>query len=307
MTHKRRREGDESDEDEGEVTFKSRKRSEGLSVREGGIVVRKVVSMVRDTLTGLNDLLELAAEQELIPSERYRGRSNARAREESPLFAPTSPSPAAPTAVRAQVHRETTDIVRLDEELRLMKAEVAQLKEQKARETTVEPDHVRLMRSELEVLREQVRTLKETKTNRSHHSEVQGMRDEILSLKNEIYTLQRDSRPPSAIPSIPSTPSVRVPLNDQKIAQAIHPLAHLLVTGTEPIPPTPKSPPAPAPQFQAGNEMNYRTQSGGSSDDVGADGQPEVPPPTPHSPIKFDDISLPVKSKRKARMIFSKG
>ncbi len=272
-------------------------------MREGGIVVRKVVSMVRDTLTGLNDLLEIAAEQDLLPSRRFKRQKSARetsSRDDSPVFTPAASSPTLQAPPRAQVHREASDIMRLDEELRLMKAEVAQLKEHKARDNPVEQDHVRIMRSELDALREQVRSLKEARLPTSQRSDVQGMRDEITSLKNEIHALQSDSRGSSIIPSIPSTPNRSNRFSDHNPVQATHPLAHLLAAGSDPIPQTLNIP---------SNAIQSRTESEAETNGLndGASSQAEISPPTPRSPVQFEDISLPVKSKRKARMIFSKG
>lgn len=314
---KRQRDRDEDEEDEDEMTFKSQKRGEGLSIREGGIVVRKVVSMVRDTLTGLNDLLEIAAERDLIPSERTRGRSKGKARaveipfmDESPTYTPTPPSPLIHTPFRPRMQPESSEVARLNEELRLMKAEMAQLKEQKARETPVEHDNMKAMRTEMETLREQLRTLKEGKAPVSSTSEVQVMRDEIVSLKNEMRSLLSTSRRSPLIPSTPSTPSLSLRFNNHTMSQTIHPLAHLLAIEPDTVPPTPTtaSTVIQSEASQSEGESMVPTQSQNSQLPFGDGSEKEsnAPPTVPQSPSIFDDLPLPVKSKRKARMIFSR-
>ncbi|KAF9446912.1 hypothetical protein P691DRAFT_672542 [Macrolepiota fuliginosa MF-IS2] len=194
-----------------------------------------------------------------------------------------------------------------------MKAEVAQLKEQKTTETPLEQDHVRAMRTELEALREQIRVLKEAKmaqTEPSEPSEVRVMRDEIASLKNEMRSLQNSSRRSSMAPSTPTTPNLSLRYNNQTMAQTIHPLAHLLAVEPDTTPPTPTTAgtaiQSDATQTEGQLAQSARSQSSHSHGDDSSEKQPDAPPVTPHSPAIFDDIPLPVKSKRKARMIFSR-
>ncbi|KAF5353271.1 hypothetical protein D9756_007771 [Leucocoprinus leucothites] len=317
----RKRQREDEDEDGDEVTFKSRKR-EGLSIREGGVVVRKVVSMVRDTLTGLNDLLEIAAENELIPSERLRaskGKGRAvetpvRDGEESQLYTPVLPSPLVQTPTRPQAPVESSDITRLSEELRSMRAEMTQLKERNTpRESSAENEHVPAMRAELEALREQVRILKETKTN-AEPPEVQAMKHELVSLRNEMRSLQDISRRPS-IPSVPSapstplTPNVTLRFNNYTMANTIHPLAHLLAVEPETNPPTPTDadPNLRSVPTHIDSDAVQSGTSQPSSALLGkeAERRLDISSSTPHPPVVFDDIPLPVKSKRKARMIFA--
>ncbi|KAJ3576065.1 hypothetical protein NP233_g678 [Leucocoprinus birnbaumii] len=320
VSRKRQRDDEDDDEDEDETAFKSRKRGEGLSIREGGVVVRKVVSMVRDTLTGLNDLLEIAAENELIPSERLRGRSKGkgravetpvRDRDESPLYTPVLPSPSVQTPTRPFTAGESSDFTRLSEELKSMRAEMAELREKSTtREAPAENDHVRAMRAELEALREQVRVLKDTKTN-AEVPEVQSMKDELLSLKNEMRSFQDVSRRPSvpSAPSTPSTPNLTLRFNNHTMANTIHPLAHLLAVepDTSPLSPTVAGSGLQSTPSQIEGDIAQSGTSQHSSVLPGreVEKRPNASASTPHPPVLFDDIPLPVKSKRKARMIFS--
>ncbi|KXN89074.1 hypothetical protein AN958_06343 [Leucoagaricus sp. SymC.cos] len=258
LSRKRHRDDEDDYEDE-EIAFKSRKRGEGLSIREGGIVVRKVVSMVRDTLTAGS-----------------RGV-------------------------------DSSDVTQLSEELKLMKAEMAQLKEkQTTREAPPENDHVLAMRAELEALREQIRIIKETQPS-SEPPEVQMLRDELASLKNEMRSLQ-DISHRSSLPSTPPTPNLTLRFNSHTMANTIHPLAHLLAVepdasslpalagaSSQPTPPQPVSQ-----IHQSGSSQPSTSLPGG---------EPEKRPnvtAAPHPPVLFDHISLPVKSKRKARTIFAR-
>lgn len=276
-------------------------------------MVRKVVSMVRDTLTGLNDLLEIAAEQELIPLEKLRGRNKGKAKavesfgEESPVHTPTTPSPFVQTPVRSLTRVESSEISRLNEELLSMKAEMTQLKERKVTGISSEQDHVRAMRLELETLREQIRVLKEAKAPPTESTEVQAMRDEIAFLKNEMRSLRSSSRRSSMVPSTPSTPIPSLRFNNSAVTQTIHPLAHLLVEPHS-VPPTtintairPETTQTESEPSQSAHSWNSHPREGGRTEK-----RPDAPPTTPRSPVIFDDIPLPVKSKRKTRMIFSK-
>jgi hypothetical protein len=293
--------------------FKSQKTGDSLTVREGGLVVRKVVSMVRDTLTGLNDLLEIAAERDLIPSEKARAVSKGKARamealsrDGSPISAHSLSSPVVRSPFLSYSQGESSEVTRLNEELRVMKAEMAQLKEQKLRETPTEQSYVGAMRTELEALREQLRVLKEGKRFETGASEVQAMHNEIISLKNEMRSLLSPSNRSSGGPTAPSTPNPSFRLNNHSMSQTIHPLAHLLVVEPETVPssPTTVSTVEMSQSQSEGEPVRILQRAQVQSVDGSRSNPTHV---APRTPAVFDDIPLPVKSKRKSRIFFSRG
>jgi hypothetical protein len=311
VARKRQRDEDGGEEIEEETTFKSQKTGESLSVREGGLVVRKVVSMVRDTLSGLNDLLEIAAERELIPSEKARAISKGKARAigtisrgGSPISASSPPSPVTRSPFFSYSQVESSEVTRLNEELRLMKAEMAQLKEQKLRETPAEQSYVGAMRTELEALREQLRVLKKGKAPETGASEVQAMHNEIISLKNEMRSLLSPSNRSPGGPTTPSTPNLSFRLNNNPVSQTIHPLAHLLVVESDTVPSTPTTA-STIEMSQSEGELARISQKARVQSVDGSRSNPTDA--VPRTPAVFDDIPLPVKSKRKSRIFFSRG
>lgn len=292
------------------TTFKSLKTGESLSVREGGLVVRKVVSMVRDTLTGLNDLLEIAAERDLIPSEKAGtvGKGKARAaetlsRDGSPISAPSLSSPVGRSPFFSHSLVESSEVARLNEELLRMKTEMTQLKERKARETPAEGSFMGTMRTELEILREQLRVLKEEKGSEMGISEVQAMRNEIISLKHEMRSLLSPSNRSSGGPTTPSTPNLSFRFNNHITSHAIHPLAHLLAVESDTVPSTPTTASTVEVSQNEGSMTRLSQKSRVQFDDESRSDRTRA---VSRTPAVFDDLPIPVKSKRKSRMFFSR-
>jgi len=313
VSRKRQRgDGDEDEiEDEDQTALKSRKQSENFSVRDGGVVVRRVVSMVRDTLIGLNDLLGITAESELAPLENTRERSKGKAKElktltrtltnrESPLYTP--PIPVNQTLIRTH-GADTSDITRLSEDFWPMTTEMAEIKETGlTSEPSAGHEYVRKMQAELGMLREQVLTLKKTKAS-PEQSEIEVIKNELLSLRSEVRSLQ-DTSYRSTVPSVsstPSTPSLALRFNSLTMTNTVHPLAHLLAVEDDTIP-SPPTAAVPSTHFVPVQMDGASHASHAPHGDKTGEGTSS----TPHPRINFDDISLPVKSKRKAHNIYSR-
>jgi hypothetical protein len=79
--------------------FESQKTGESISVRESGLVVRKLVSIERNTLTGLKDLVEIAVERDLIQSEKARVTSKGGSQAMETLSRDGSPISASPPVI----------------------------------------------------------------------------------------------------------------------------------------------------------------------------------------------------------------
>lgn len=313
VSRKRQRgDGDEDEiEDEDQTALKSRKQSENISVRDGGVVVRRVVSMVRDTLIGLNDLLGITAESELAPLENMRERSKGKAKElktltrtltnrESPLYTP--PIPVNQTLIRTH-GADTSDITRLSEDFWPMTTEMAEIKETGlTSEPSAGHEYVRKMQAELGMLREQVLTLKKTKAS-PEQSEIEVIKNELLSLRSEVRSLQDTSYRPTvpSVSSTPSTPSLALRFNSLTMTNTVHPLAHLLAVEDDTIP-SPPTAAVPSTHFVPVQMDGASHASHAPHGDKTGEGTSS----TPHPRINFDDISLPVKAKRKAHNIYSR-